>query len=107
MKFRDAIRDGQPHWLVRELPNFRRPQRKPRDEDTLAKEAAKINAVQKRGYIVQGEVRSLTHYFLVPKGERDIRMRGLPQNQPQLLDSLTHTENVGFGNLHLSTFPSP
>lgn len=73
-EFREAVRDGQAHWLVSELPKFRRPQRKPVDEERLGKEAEKINKVRKMGYIVQGVVRSLTHYFSVEKGLTDIRM---------------------------------
>jgi hypothetical protein len=36
--------------------------------------AAKLRIVQAKGYIDEGEVRSLTSYFSVPKGSNDIHM---------------------------------
>jgi hypothetical protein len=34
----------------------------------------KLATVRRRGYIAKGQVKSLTSYFLVPKGEQDVRI---------------------------------
>ena len=39
------------------------------DTQTARKEAMKLNKARKRGYIRTGEVKSLRHYLLVPRGE--------------------------------------
>ena len=43
------------------------------EEDTVDKEAKNLTKVRRRGYIMTGEVKSLTNYFSVSKGE-DIQM---------------------------------
>ncbi len=67
-------REGQPHFLVGELPRFRKPQRPARTPEMMEKMKVKVNKVRRRRYIDTGEVTSLTHMFAVPKGSRDLRM---------------------------------
>ena len=54
-------------------PRFLQPQRLDRDDKVSEKECIKLNKVRRRGYVSMGYVKSLTHYFSVPKVE-DIRM---------------------------------
>ena len=49
------------------------PHREGKDALNAGKEASKLNKTWVRGHINTGEVKILTHYFLVPKGE-DILM---------------------------------
>ena len=51
---------------------FVMPHREGKDAQTANREARKLNKYWKQGYISTGEVKILTHYFLVNKGE-DIR----------------------------------
>lgn len=67
-------RDGQPHFLIGELPEFTEPQRKPRTEEERRKVVGKFGKVRVKRYVNAGEVKSVTHLFYVPKGERDIRL---------------------------------
>ena len=73
-RVRAWARSGQPHFLLRELPRFQKPQRRPATTCDRALVAEKIGQVRGKGYISPGPVKSLTHYFYVPKGESDIRM---------------------------------
>ena len=67
-------RDGQPHYLMGELPTFTKPQKKPKTDNELRLMRQKVVKVRKRGYIEAAEVLSLSHMFPVPKGDDDIRM---------------------------------
>ena len=67
-------RDGQPHFEVDQLPEFKRPQRPPIDEEGRRKMKTKLDKVRQRRYIEMGLVLSLTHMFYVAKGMEDIRM---------------------------------
>ena len=73
-KTRTWARSGQPHFLVKDLPRFKKAQKKPANERDRKMVANKIEKVRAKGYIAPGEVKSLTHFFYVPKGESDIRM---------------------------------
>ena len=67
-------RDGQPHFVVGELPQYRQPQQAPKNPEDRHLVWKKIGKVREKGYIAPGKVLSLTHYFYVPKGDEDIRM---------------------------------
>ena len=67
-------REGQPHFLLGELPRFRRPQQAARTPEMMERMKKKVNKVRRRRYIEEGEVTSLTHMFAVAKGSNDIRM---------------------------------
>ena len=71
---RTWARSGQPHMLLRDLPRFQKPQKKPATQRDRTLVAEKVGRVRSKGYIAPGPVKSLTHYFYVPKGESDIRM---------------------------------
>jgi hypothetical protein len=60
--------------LVKDLPRFHKPQKKPSTNRDRALVVEKIGRVRGKGYIAPGPVKSLTHYFYVPKGDNDIRM---------------------------------
>ena len=75
LEFRIHARDRIPIcWLPNKQPNSKKPQ--PLIHDKIVKEqmSSKINKVRKRGYVTVGRVRSLIHYFAVPKGNSDIHM---------------------------------
>jgi hypothetical protein len=72
--YQDTIRDGLDIWFSGEKPRWRRAQRVEKDRDTLEKVVKKIAKVRKRKYIAPGHVWSLTDFFCVPKGDKDIRM---------------------------------
>jgi hypothetical protein len=67
-------RDGHPLWIRGQLPSYRRPQKMERDLDLREKVRSKLESVRDKGYLIKGEVKSLTGYFAVPKGPADIRM---------------------------------
>jgi hypothetical protein len=71
---REAARDGYQPYVVSPLPHYKRPQPNERDSEVKRKVALKLHGVRGRKYIDKGEVKSLTSYFCVPKGESDIRM---------------------------------
>ncbi len=72
---RKSIRDGTPIFHKREkFPAFFKKQQWPKDETMRTKMKEKLNKVRQRGYVIPGDVRSMTGYFAVPKGEHDIRM---------------------------------
>ena len=73
-RWRRWARDGQPHFLVGDLPNFHTPQRSPSSAEEGQVVSKKVNKVRRRLYIEPGLVRSLTHMFPVPKGLDDWRM---------------------------------
>jgi hypothetical protein len=67
-------RDGYQQFVQSQLPQFKRPQPKEKDSTLKAQVREKLAGVRRRRYIDKGEVKSLTLYFGVPKGDRDIRM---------------------------------
>jgi len=69
-----AARDGYPAFVKGPLPHNRKPQRAEQRPDVQKLMMEKLNKVRGRGYIQKMEVRSLTNYFAVPKGQDDIRM---------------------------------
>ncbi|KAL7570893.1 hypothetical protein ACA910_018953 [Epithemia clementina (nom. ined.)] len=69
------MRDGlKPRWLSAP-PRYTRRQQLPSDPAVREKDKEKLNKVQKRRNITPLEnIRSLTNFSTVPKGEQDIRM---------------------------------
>ena len=65
---------GQPHFLIKDLPCFQKAQKKPALERDPLLVVEKVGKVRARGYIAPGVVKSLTHFFYMPKGDSDIRM---------------------------------
>ena len=73
------LRDGTPLWFHDDLlpKNKTKRQRIPKDKGILKLMVEKLVKVRDRGYIgklLQGSIKGLTHYFAVPKGDKDIRM---------------------------------
>ena len=56
------------------MTRFTKPQRWVKDKANRSKESGKIGKERRRDHIVQGEVISLNHVFLVTNGDDDIRM---------------------------------
>ena len=67
-------RDGQPHYLIGDLPRFRKAQKKPRSKEEQEKVVEKFGKVRRKRYVDVGDVTSITHVFSVPKGLSDIRL---------------------------------
>lgn len=71
---RDA-RDGSSlPWKIFPLPRYRVPQKYPKNEKERELMIEKVKSPISRGYISSGEVKSLSGFFSVPKGEDDIRI---------------------------------
>ena len=68
------VRDGTKIWVTGELPVEKARQIMPADKDLVEKLGDKIDAVRVKGYISDGHVISITHFFAVAKGEGDIRV---------------------------------
>jgi hypothetical protein len=68
------IRDGLPPWIKGTMPRYRVPQRIERDPELNRVIKNKLQKVREKGYIVPGNVLSLTSFFTVPKGDGDVRM---------------------------------
>ena len=73
-EYQTVIRDGHALWLRGALPQWRLKQRSELDHKIWAAIRIKLFLVRARRYVHPGEVRSLTSFFAVPKGEDDIRM---------------------------------
>lgn len=71
---REAARDGYKPFIVGDLPSYRCPQPREKDKELRGKVREKLSAVLDKRYISKGNVLSLTSYFGVPKGDKDIRM---------------------------------
>lgn len=71
---RQAARDGYPAFVLGELPRYKKPQPREKDPDNVIRVRSKLTVVRDRGYISPGQVKSLTGFFSVKKGETDIRM---------------------------------
>jgi hypothetical protein len=74
LAYQGRIRDGITLWFTGEVIKWRRPQPTISDPRVWQLVRTKIRAVREKGYIVPGDVHSLTSFFAVPKGEADIRM---------------------------------
>ena len=71
------VRDGQPHFVQRDLEGltlFTAPQAQPKTDRDLQLVRAKIIPVRKRGYIAGEKADSIMYYFYVPKGLDDVRI---------------------------------
>ncbi len=68
----EAARDGFQVWWVKPQPGNKRPQLGEPDPLIRAKVAEKLTNIQSKRYISLGEVRNLTNYFAIPKGDSDI-----------------------------------
>lgn len=73
-EYKITLRDGLPPWVKGSLPLYKVPQRVEREEKVRKAIVEKLSKVRTKGYISPGEVRSLTSYFTVPKGDGDVRM---------------------------------
>jgi hypothetical protein len=71
---RVAARDGYAPFIQGSLPAYHRPQQGKTDSQYRNKVIEKLKTVRDKRYISRGSVMSLTSFFWVPKGERDIRM---------------------------------
>ena len=69
------MRDGLDPMWIGEPPAYRRRQRANPDPEARSFEKKKLTKVRHRGYIVKtADIKSLTSFFSVPKGDSDIRM---------------------------------
>ena len=74
-RYQKSVRDGTKLFVKREqLPKYFKRQMWPADPTHREQMAGKIGKVRERGYILPGEVNSLTGFFAVPKGTEDIRI---------------------------------
>ena len=74
-RHRRAIRDGTKLFVKKELlPHYFKRQMWPADMSHRSKMEEKLGKVRERGYVMPGEVQSLTGFFAVPKGDDDIRI---------------------------------
>lgn len=73
-EYRATIRDGVKPWIKGPLPEYRIPQRGERDIAVRQAIRKKLMTILSKGCLAQGEVRSLTSFFAVPKGEDDMRI---------------------------------
>jgi hypothetical protein len=73
-KYREIIRDGVKLWIKGPLPEYRVLQRGEKYTSTRNAIKGKLSAVMAKGYLTQEEIKSLTSFFAVPKGEGDVRI---------------------------------
>jgi hypothetical protein len=73
-EYQKTIRDGITPWIKDALPRYMVPQRPEKDDALRELITSKLRKVREKGYIISGEVRSLTSFFSVPKGDGDVRM---------------------------------
>lgn len=73
-EYQKIIRDGLPPWIKGPMPRCLVPQRSERDPIVRKVITSKLSKVREKNYLVPGEVRSLTSFFTVPKGDGDVRM---------------------------------
>jgi hypothetical protein len=71
-EFCGKARNGTPVHIAGQLPWYCQPQRLPGDSFFPKRLFDKIDNVRAKGYIKPGLVWSLTSYFGIPKGKRDI-----------------------------------
>lgn len=74
LEYQQIIRDGLPPWFSTVPPTSTVPQRGKPDPVIRAKVADKLGKVRAKGYLAEGEVKSLTSFFTVPIGDQDIRV---------------------------------
>jgi len=74
MEYQEAIRDGLPPWFSTTPPTSTIPQRGESDPEIRVKVAEKLLKVRNKGYLEDGPVQSLTLFFTVPKGDKDVRV---------------------------------
>jgi hypothetical protein len=70
----EVARDGHPVWWTKPPPTNMCPQFFEKDPIIRAKVTEKLENVRFKRYLIPGEVKNLTHYFAVPKGDSDIRI---------------------------------
>jgi len=68
----ESARDGYPPFIRSALPKYLNPQPAEKDQRIRDKVREKLSGVREKRYIAAGNVKSLTSYFGVPKGESDI-----------------------------------
>ena len=74
-RYRYSVRDGNKLFIRRRyLPHYFAKQRWPIDSNHRDKCKEKIVDVRRKRYVQEGKVESLTGFFAVPKGDKDIRM---------------------------------
>lgn len=73
-KYQSEIREGVPSWFQSQVQKWVKPQRRPKDADTLRLVKEKIEVIRKKQYVEEGRIDSLMSFFNVPKGKDDIRM---------------------------------
>jgi hypothetical protein len=77
LEFIREIRDGIPPRFIRDPPACMDWQRPNPNPEAARRERSKLFKVVQRGYlrlVSRRDISSLMHYFLVPKGDKDIRM---------------------------------
>jgi hypothetical protein len=74
LEYQEAIRDGLPPWFSTAPPTSTIPQRGELDPEICVKVAEKLLKVRNKGYLEEGPVKSLTSFFKVPKGDKDVRV---------------------------------
>ncbi len=73
-EYKILVRDGVPPWFKRALPRWQVPQRVEKILTLRLAMKKKLEKVRRWRYMIPGQVKSLTSFFAVPKGENDIRM---------------------------------
>jgi len=73
-EYRLTIRDGLPPWFKMPLPRWLIPQRLEPNLSLCKAMKEKLGKVRRMGYLAPWEIKSLTSFFAVPKGDSDIRM---------------------------------
>jgi hypothetical protein len=73
-EYKTTIRDGVMSWIKGLLPQYRVPQWGERDITIREAITYKLKTNMGKGYLVHGEVHSLTSFFTVPKREGDVRI---------------------------------
>jgi hypothetical protein len=69
-----AARIGYPPYVQSALPAYMCPQPYEKNAAVRQKVTEKLLTVRRKHYITKGTVKSLTSFFSVPKGEKDMRM---------------------------------
>lgn len=74
VEYQQAIRDGVRRWLDCKPTDCTVPQLGESDPKIRVKVQEKLEKVQRKGYLAEGHVQSLTSFFTVPKGDDDVRV---------------------------------
>lgn len=67
-------RKGRPVWILSDLPRYLRPQPQEKNLHLKSQVAIKLSVIRAHRYVEKSRVSSLTSYFPVPKGEKDVRI---------------------------------